>query len=69
MCIFPQAEGVQSYFGVNIHMKKTNGIHGPISTREALKSYDQVLFELIQEVFPCGNSYLRRCESSRGKIH
>jgi hypothetical protein len=41
------AEGVQSYFDANMPVKKPNGIHNGIATREALKEYDPDLFDLI----------------------
>ncbi len=41
------AEGVQSYFNRNAGGETTNGIHGPIDTREELASADGPLYELI----------------------
>ncbi|CAG2195746.1 unnamed protein product [Mytilus edulis] len=61
------AEGVQSYFNVNTHLDKADGVHGPISNRKRLQEYDPVLYDLIHEVFPCKNMFLKRCESTRGK--
>ncbi|VDH92114.1 Hypothetical predicted protein [Mytilus galloprovincialis] len=61
------AEGVQSYFNVNTHLDKADGVHGPISNRKRLEEYDPVLYDLIHEVFPCKNRFLKRCESTRGK--
>ncbi|XP_052103421.1 uncharacterized protein LOC127736896 [Mytilus californianus] len=61
------AEGVQSYFNVNTHLDKTDGVHGPISNRKRLQEYDPALYDLIHEVFPCKNTFLKRCESTRGK--
>ncbi|CAG2224479.1 unnamed protein product [Mytilus edulis] len=61
------AEGVQSYFNVNTHLDKTDGVHGPISNQKRLQEYDPELYNLIHEVFPCKNTFLKRCESTRGK--
>ncbi|XP_071160645.1 uncharacterized protein [Mytilus edulis] len=61
------AEGVQSYFNVNTHLDKTDGINGPISNQKRLQEYDPELYNLIHEVFPCKNTFLKRCESTRGK--
>ena len=61
------AEGVQSWFNVNDYSNPPNGIHGPISTKKALKSYDYELYKLIAKVFPCGNNYIKRCETTRSK--
>ena len=60
------AEGTQSYFWVNSYAPEPDGIRGPIYTRERLKVYDPVLYELIREVFPCGNRMLKRCEAIAG---
>ncbi|XP_063429761.1 uncharacterized protein LOC134712290 isoform X1 [Mytilus trossulus] len=59
------AEGVQSFFNVNDYSNPPNGIHGTIDTRDKLRTYDPVLYGLIVEVFPCKNTYLKRCGSSR----
>ncbi|CAC5415195.1 unnamed protein product [Mytilus coruscus] len=61
------AEGVQSYFNVNTHLDKADGVHGPISNRKSLQKYDPALYDLVHEVFPCKNTFLKRCESTRGK--
>lgn len=61
-----QAEGVQSFFNVNDYSATPNGIHGPISTRDKLRTYDPALYQLIEEVWPCHNTYLKRCVTSRG---
>lgn len=58
---------MQSFFYVNDASNPPNGIHGPIDTREKLKNYDPELYNLIEEVFPCKNNYLKRCNSNRGK--
>ncbi|XP_067668089.1 uncharacterized protein [Haliotis asinina] len=59
------AEGTQSYFNVNAYSAVPNGIHNDVNTRERLRPYDPQLYSLIQEVFPCGNTYLKRCNTSR----
>lgn len=64
--LFLKAEGVQSYFNVNDYANPSNGIHGPINTKDKLQSYDSGLFNLIEEVWPCHNVYIKRCQSSRG---
>ena len=62
------AEGVTSYFDVNTETSngRPNGIHNHVNTREELKSYDRDLYNLVQEVFPCGNKFLDRCSAVRG---
>ncbi|CAH1787594.1 unnamed protein product [Owenia fusiformis] len=60
------AEGVQSYFGVNRHSDIPDGIQGPISNRNALRNYDIGLYNIIKEVFPCNNDYIKRCQKNRG---
>nr|KAG5696492.1 hypothetical protein BaRGS_016531 [Batillaria attramentaria] len=59
------AEGVQSFFNVNDHANPTNGIHNDIDTQAELKHYDPQLYNLILEVFPCNNHYLKRCGTTR----
>ncbi|CAH1802796.1 unnamed protein product, partial [Owenia fusiformis] len=59
------AEGVQSYFNVNRHNNVPDGIQGPISNRPALRGYDPGLYNIIREVFPCDNEYIKRCRKSR----
>ncbi|XP_046550965.1 uncharacterized protein LOC124260723 [Haliotis rubra] len=59
------AEGTQSYFSVNAYSAVPNGIHNHVNTPETLRQYDPQLFSLIKEVFPCGNTYLKRCNTSR----
>eukprot|EP00112_Aurelia_sp_Birch-Aquarium-sp1_P005834 Seg166.3 transcript_id=Seg166.3/GoldUCD/mRNA.D3Y31 product="putative tyrosinase-like protein tyr-3" protein_id=Seg166.3/GoldUCD/D3Y31 len=54
-------EGTQSFFDVNAHSPTANGVHGPISTRAKLRSYDPTLFRLLKEVYPCMNTYHKRC--------
>lgn len=59
------AEGVMSFFNVKNHLEEPDGMDGPISTRNRLKEYDPVLYQLIREIFPCNNVYLKSCESDR----
>ncbi|CAH1787573.1 unnamed protein product, partial [Owenia fusiformis] len=59
------AEGVQSYHNVNRHSAQPDGTAGPISNRNALKSYDPGLYDIIREIFPCDNEYIKRCTKSR----
>jgi len=61
------AEATQSYFWVNSYSRVPDGVRGPISTREKLRTYDPTLFKLVQEVFPCGNRVLKRCDAKAGK--
>ena len=49
------AEAVQSYFGENLWLAKTNNWHGPINSPEKLKEIDPTVYSLIQEIIPCGN--------------
>jgi hypothetical protein len=61
------AEGVQSYFnyaGAKIEAlgpQNGDGVQNDINTREKLFSYDYILFQLIHELFPCGNWLPKRC--------
>jgi hypothetical protein len=41
------AEGVQSYFDANVPVKAPDGVHNGIATRDALKTYDPDLHDLI----------------------
>ena len=66
-CFVFQAEGVQSYFGVNVYADPPDGIHNNINTREALRGYDPKLYAFIEEFFPCDNTYIDRCENDRGE--
>lgn len=59
------AEGTQAYFYVQSYAPRPDGVRGPINTREKLKNYDPALYNMIKEVFPCDNTYLKRCESNR----
>lgn len=51
------AEGVQSWFDCNQFRATTDGVHGPISTRDKLKAYDPDLAALIASFF--GDTPLR----------
>lgn len=60
------AEGVQSYFNVNLEATPTNGIHNFVNTREELAAYDPALFKLIDSFYSeldwqptCPESYQR----------
>ena len=57
------AEGVQKFFNVDTHRDITDGIHNNISTHEELMQYDKTLFDIISEVFPCGNEVISRCHN------
>jgi hypothetical protein len=46
------AEGVQSWFNVNMEAKLPNGIHNHVNTHKELKEYDPVLYALIAEWLP-----------------
>ncbi|KAH9512807.1 hypothetical protein Btru_038229 [Bulinus truncatus] len=59
------AEGTQSYFHVNGLSDPPDGIHGTVDSPEKLRAYDPSLYELIQFMFPCDNSFLKRCNSTR----
>ncbi len=45
------AEGVQSWFNVNLESVPPNGIHNHVNTRAELKAYDAGLYKLIAEYF------------------
>ena len=59
--------GVQSYFEVNNYSPTPNGIHGPTNTRAKLQRYDPALYNLVREVFPCGNRIHKRCDAKKGE--
>lgn len=63
------AEGVTSYFDVNTETwnGQPNGIHNHVNTREELKKHDLQLYNLVKEVFPCGNKFLDRCSAKKGR--
>jgi hypothetical protein len=46
------AEGVQSWFNVNMEAIPANGIHNHVNTRAELKAHDAALHDLIAEVMP-----------------
>lgn len=46
------AEGVQSWFDVNLESNPPNGIHNHVNTRKELETYDPELAALIRKVFP-----------------
>lgn len=46
------AEGVQDWFNLNSEAIPSNGIHNEINTREELKNYDPVLYNIIKRYFP-----------------
>ncbi|XP_066291395.1 uncharacterized protein [Branchiostoma lanceolatum] len=56
------AEGVQSFFNVNHERDPPDGIHNHVNTRAELQAYDPALYALIDEIFPCGNVIVKRCE-------
>eukprot|EP00058_Branchiostoma_floridae_P018361 XP_002603850.1 hypothetical protein BRAFLDRAFT_129677 [Branchiostoma floridae] len=56
------AEGVQSYFNVNHERDPPDGIHNHVNTRPELQAYDPALYAIIEEIFPCGNFPVKRCE-------
>ena len=63
-----QAEAAQIYFNVKAEGKQGGGgTQNDINTREELRTYDPTLYNLVRQMFPCNNTYLKRCESTRGK--
>ena len=46
------AEGVQDWFDLNTESIPGDGIHFEINTREELKKYDPVLYNIIKRYFP-----------------
>ena len=46
------AEGVQSWFDVNLESTTPNGIHKHVNTRKELEAYDPDLAALVRKVFP-----------------
>lgn len=46
------AEGVQSWFNVNGEVPVPDGKHNFVNTREELKNYDRVLYEIVATYFP-----------------
>ena len=63
-----QAEATQIYFNLKSEGKPGVGsVQNEINTREELRAYDPTLYNLVRQMFPCNNTYLKRCESTRGK--
>ena len=60
------AEGAQSYFEDNEEQIPTNGIHNHVNTRAELFSYDRQLYDFVNEIFPCKNKLLIRCDAING---
>ena len=56
------AEGVQSWFNVNAFSDPPNGVHNHVATKGDLETYDEQLYKIIKQVFPCENEFLKRCE-------
>lgn len=46
------AEGVQSWFNVNADVPQPDGKHNHVNTREELKNYDPVLYQIVASYFP-----------------
>ncbi|XP_072038549.1 uncharacterized protein [Amphiura filiformis] len=59
------AEGVQKFFNVDTHRNFIDGVHNNISTRESLRGYDQELYNLVSDVFPCLNDVVKRCQQQQ----
>ena len=51
------AEATQSWFNCNMHRTVPDGIHGEVSTRDRLKTYDPEISALLREFF--GDTPLR----------
>ncbi len=45
------AEGVQNWFYVNAEVKKPDGKHNWVNTREDMKKYDPTLYEIVSRYF------------------
>ena len=43
-------EGVQDWYNTNLESATPNGVHGPIDTRDELRDYDPMLYDLIAEL-------------------
>ncbi|XP_035671245.1 uncharacterized protein LOC118412473 isoform X1 [Branchiostoma floridae] len=56
------AEAVQSFFNVNHERTRPDGIHNHVNTRAELQEYDPALYSIVDEIFPCGNFPVKRCE-------
>ncbi|KAL8595649.1 hypothetical protein ACOMHN_025685 [Nucella lapillus] len=59
------AQGTQSFFDCNVYSARPNGIHNSINTQVKLRAYDPGLFRLVHDVYPCNNTYIKRCTYSR----
>ena len=57
------AEGAQKYHNVEAYSQYPNGIHNHVDTRDKLRQYDPTLYQLVAELFPCGNRYISRREN------
>jgi len=51
------AEGMQSFFNNHPDANPPDGTHNHVNTRAELRTYDNRLFNLIREVYPCMNYY------------
>jgi len=58
-----QGEGVQSFFNANAYASPADGFHNAINTRTKLRVYDTALYAFVQNMFPCANHYIKRCNS------
>jgi hypothetical protein len=56
-------EGVQSFFNANAYAYPADGFHNDINTRTKLRNYDTSLYSFVQNMFPCANNYIKRCNS------
>ena len=57
---------MQSYMGVQRFADPSDGLNNDIDTRDKLRSYDSGLHNFIQELFPCNNDLIKRCDKNRG---
>ena len=62
------AEGAQSFFDNNAERIPTDGIHNYVGNRDELSCYDRVLYGFLDEIFPCRNTLLFRCDAINGKL-
>ena len=46
------AEAVQDWFNLNAESIPGDGIHNEINTREELKNYDPMLYDIVKRYFP-----------------
>ncbi|KAK7486902.1 hypothetical protein BaRGS_00021873 [Batillaria attramentaria] len=61
------AEGTQSFFNVNAYRSRPDGVHNHVNTQAKLRAYDPALYQLVLDVFPCNNQYLKRCRYTRAQ--